>query len=75
MSMVICSACFDKIVSNRVKDSCINLISVFSSVLFADICDVPMLFLADYAYIISDLPSGFGDAAGFAFSCLGIFVG
>jgi hypothetical protein len=29
MSLLICSACLDKIVSNRVKDSCISLINVF----------------------------------------------
>jgi hypothetical protein len=34
--VLICSACLDKIVSNRVNDSCINLINVCSCVLFAD---------------------------------------
>jgi hypothetical protein len=36
MSVLICSACFDKTASNRVKDSCISLINVCFRVLFAD---------------------------------------
>jgi hypothetical protein len=72
--MLICSACFDKIVLNRVKVSCIIIIDVFSRVLLADIFYVSILFLANCAYVISDLPSGFCAAAGFSFSCLGIFV-
>jgi hypothetical protein len=40
MSVLICSACLDKIVSNRVKDSCIILMNMFSCVLFVDIFGV-----------------------------------
>lgn len=44
-SVFIASACFDRIVSNRVKDTCISLINEFSCVLFANIFDVLILFL------------------------------
>jgi hypothetical protein len=40
MSVLICLACLDKIVSNRVNDSCISLMNMFSCVLFADIFGV-----------------------------------
>jgi hypothetical protein len=74
MSVFICSACLDKIVSNRVKDSCNGLISVCSFVLFAGIFVVSILFLVDWAYVIFALPSVAWGAAGLSFSYLGIFV-
>jgi hypothetical protein len=53
----ICSACLVKIISNRVKNSCINLIYVFSCVFFAEAFVFSILFLAAWAYVISDIPS------------------
>jgi hypothetical protein len=43
--LLIFSACLDQIVSNLVTDSCIILIRVCSSVLFAMIVGVSVLFL------------------------------
>jgi hypothetical protein len=45
MSVLICSACLNKIVSNLVKGPCINLISVCSYVLIAVIVGVSIQFL------------------------------
>jgi hypothetical protein len=45
MSVLICSTCLDKIVSNFVKGSYIILISVYSCVLFTLIVVVSILFL------------------------------
>jgi hypothetical protein len=68
MSMLICSASLDKIVSNLVKDSCIILISVCSCMLFAEIVGISILFLVDWAYVIF-YPSVFCGAVGLLFSC------
>jgi hypothetical protein len=69
MSMLICSACWDKILSNLVKDSFIILITVCSCVLFAVIVGVSIVFLVAWAYVIFGRPSVFFGAAGFSFSC------
>jgi hypothetical protein len=45
MSVLICSACLEKIIYKLVEDSCIILISVCSSVLFAVIVGVSILLL------------------------------
>jgi hypothetical protein len=74
MSVLIYSACLDKIVSNLVKDSCIILISVCSCVLFAVIVGISILFVVACAYVIFDSPSVFCGAVGFLFSCPGVFV-
>jgi hypothetical protein len=74
VSVFICTACFDKIDLNRVKNSCINLINVCSGMLFAEIFVVSVQFLLAWTYVIFDLPSVFLGAAGLSFSCLGIFV-
>jgi hypothetical protein len=69
MSVLICSTCLDKIVSNLVKDSCIILISVCSCTLFAVIVGISVIFQLSWAYVI------FGRrAAGLLFSCPGVFV-
>jgi hypothetical protein len=52
MSVFICSACLDKIVSNHVKDSCISLINVCSCAFFAEICRISILFLVACVYVI-----------------------
>jgi hypothetical protein len=72
--VLIFSACFDRNVSNRVKDSCITLINVFSYVLVADIFGISILFPVAWAYVISDLLLAFCGTVGFSYSCLGIFV-
>jgi hypothetical protein len=72
--MLICSACFDKIFSNRVKDSCIILIGVCPCMLFAVIVGVSILFLVAWAYVIFSHPSVFCGAAGLSFSCPGVFL-
>jgi hypothetical protein len=72
--VLICSACFDKIVSNLVKDSRIILISVCSCVLFAVVVGVSILFLVACAYVIFGRPSVICGAAGLSFSCSGVFV-
>jgi hypothetical protein len=59
MSVLICSACLNKIVSNLVKDSCIILISVCSWVLFAVIVGVSILFPVALAYVNFGRPSVF----------------
>jgi hypothetical protein len=73
-SVVIYSACLDKIVSNLVKDSCIILISVCSFMLILVIVGVSILFLVAWAYVIFGRPSVFCCAVGFSFSCPGVFV-
>jgi hypothetical protein len=57
MSMLVCSARMNKVVSNRVRDSCIF-------VLFSAIVGVPALFLAAWVYGIFGRPSVSSDAAG-----------
>jgi hypothetical protein len=74
MSVLICSACLDKIASKVVKDSCIILINACPFVLFAVISGVSILFLVAWAYVIFGRPSVFCGAAGFSFSCPGVFV-
>jgi hypothetical protein len=73
-SVLTCSACLDKIVSNHVKDSCISLINVCSCELFAEIFCVSVPLPAAWAYVIFGLPSVFYGATGLSFSCLGVFV-
>jgi hypothetical protein len=74
ISVLICSACLDKIISNLLKDSGIILISVYFSVLFVVIVDVPILFLVAWAYVVFGRPSVFSGASGLSFSCTSIFV-
>jgi hypothetical protein len=57
MSVLICSVCLDKIVSNRVKNSCIILINVCSCVLFAESFHVSILHLIACEYVIFGPPS------------------
>jgi hypothetical protein len=73
MSVLICSACFDKIVSNRLKNSCISLICVLLCFLLRVLL-FPILILLAWAYVIFGLPSVFLGAEKLSFSCLGIFV-
>jgi hypothetical protein len=74
MSMLICSACLDKIVSNLVKDSCTILISVCSCVLFAVIVGISLLFMVAWAYVIFSRPSVLCGCAGHLFSCRSVYV-
>jgi hypothetical protein len=53
MSLLICSPCLYKIVSNLLKDSCTFLISLCSCVLFDVIVGISILFLVAWDYIIS----------------------
>jgi hypothetical protein len=69
LSVLICSACLEKIVSNLVKDSCIILISVCSCVMLPVIVGVSILFLVAWAYNIFGRPSVFCGAAGLSLSC------
>jgi hypothetical protein len=68
VSVLICSAYMDKIVSKLVKDSCIILNNVCSCVLFAVIVGISILFLVAWAYVIFGHPSVFCGAAGLSFS-------
>jgi hypothetical protein len=74
MSVLICSACLDKIVSTIVKDSYIILISACFCVLFVVIFGVSILFLVAWAYVIFGRPSVFCGASGLSFSCPSVFV-
>jgi hypothetical protein len=74
ISVLICSACLDNIVSKLVKDSCIILISVCSCVLFAVIVDVSIVFLVSWAYVIFGRPSVFCGAVGLPFSYPDVFA-
>jgi hypothetical protein len=74
MSVLICSVCLDKIVSEFVKNFCIIFISARSCVLFAVIVGVSILFLVARAYVIFGRPSVFCGAAGLSFSCPVAFV-
>jgi hypothetical protein len=74
ISVLICPASLDNIVSNLVKDSCVILISVCSCVLLAVIVGVSILFLVAWAYVIFGRPSVFYGAAGLSFSCPDVFV-
>jgi hypothetical protein len=74
MSVLICSACLFKIVSDLVMDSGIILITVGSCVLFAVIVGVSILFLAASACIILGRHSVFCGSARLSFSCSGVFV-
>jgi hypothetical protein len=74
MSVFICSASLDKIVSNHVKDSCIILINVCSCGLFAEIfwrfhTTSGRLDVCHFRH-----SSVFCGAAGLSFPCLDIFV-
>jgi hypothetical protein len=72
--VLICSACLDNIVSNRVNDSCIILFGVCSCVLSAVIVGVSIVFLVAWAYVVFGRPSVFCGAAGLSFSYPGVFV-
>jgi hypothetical protein len=72
--VLICPGSLGNIVSNLVKDSYIILISVCSSVLFAVIVGVSIVFLVAWAYVIFCCPSVFCGAAGFPFSCPLVFA-
>jgi hypothetical protein len=74
MSVLICSVRLDKIVSNRVKASCIILINVCFCVLFAKIVRVSILFLLSWTYDIFGLPSVFWHAPGLSFCGLSILA-
>jgi hypothetical protein len=74
ISVLICSACLDSIVSNLVKYSYVILTSVCSCVLFGVIVGVSILFLVAWAYVIFGCPSVVCGAAGFSLSCPTVFV-
>jgi hypothetical protein len=74
MSVLNCSACFDMIVLNLVKDSCISLINVCSCVLFAVIVGVSILFIVAWAYPTVGRHSVFCGAVGLSFSYTDTFV-
>jgi hypothetical protein len=74
VSVLICSACLVKIISNLVKDSCVTLVSECSCVLFAVIDGVSIEFLVAWAYVIFGRPSVSCRVAGLSFSCPVVFV-
>jgi hypothetical protein len=74
MSVLICSACLDKIVSNLVKESCIILNSECSCVLCVVIDGVSILFLVPWACVIFGPPSVSCRAARLSSSSPEVFV-
>jgi hypothetical protein len=73
MSVLIRSACLDKIISNLVKDSYIDLISVCSCMLSTVIVGLSVLFLVAWAYVVFSRRSVFCGATRLSFSCPGVY--